>query len=88
MDQFVIGGNSSRVRKQALHDPKYYLKDLFLDARREETSKTQAADIEGNLDDQDLNTFNTKTASGKNKKTCFNCGGEFPHKTMQIVSLR
>jgi hypothetical protein len=28
---------------------KYSLKDLLLDARREETSKTQAADIEGNL---------------------------------------
>ena len=41
MVQMVIGGNSSRVRKQ----PKYSLKDLLLDARREETSKTQAADI-------------------------------------------
>ena len=44
MEQIVIGGKSSRVRKQALRDPKYSLKDLFLDARREETSKTQAAD--------------------------------------------
>ena len=80
MVQIVIGGKSSRVRKQALRDPKYSLKDLLLDARRKETSKTQAADIEENLDDQALNAFNTKTSSGKNNKTCFNCGGEFPHK--------
>jgi hypothetical protein len=26
----------------------------LLNARREETSKTQAADVEGNLDDQDI----------------------------------
>ena len=48
---------------------KYSLKDLLLDARREETSKTHAADIEGNLDDH---AFNTKTSSGKNNKTYFN----------------
>ena len=80
MVQVIIGGKSSRVRKQALRDPKYSLKDLLLDARREETSKVQAAEIEGNLHDQALNTFNTKTLPKKNNKTCFNCGGEFPHK--------
>ena len=80
MVQIVIGRKSSRVRKQALRDPKYSLKDLMLDARREETSKVQAAEIEGNLDGQALNAFNTKTPPGKNNKTCFNCGGDFPHK--------
>ena len=80
MVQIVIGGTSTRVRKQALRDPKYSLKDLMLDARREETSKVQAVEIEGNLDGQALNAFNTKTSPGKNNKTCYNCGGDFPHK--------
>ena len=72
MVQIVIGGKSSRLRKQALRDPKYSLKDLMLNARREETSKVQAAEIEGNLDGQALNAFNTETSPGKNNKTCFN----------------
>ena len=80
MVQIVIGGKSSRVRKQALRDPKYSLQDLLLDVRREETSKVQAADIEGSLDGQALNAFNTKISRGENNKTCFNCGGDFPHK--------
>ena len=70
MTQIVIGGKSSRVRKQALRDPTYSLKDLLLDVRREETSKVQAAEIEGNLKDQVLNAFNTKTPSVKNNQTC------------------
>ena len=80
MVQIVIGGKSSRVRKQAVRDPQYSLTDLMLDARCEETSKVQAAEIEGNLDGQALNAFNTKTSPGKNSKTCFNCGGDFSHK--------
>ncbi len=35
MVQIVIGGKSSRIRKHALRDPKYSLKDMLLDARRE-----------------------------------------------------
>lgn len=57
MVQIVIGGRSSRVRKQALRDPKYTLKDLLLEARREETSKVQAADIEEHLDSHVLHTL-------------------------------
>ena len=54
MVQIVIGRKSSRVRKQALRDPKYVLKDLLLEARREQISKTQAADIEEHLDSHNL----------------------------------
>ena len=57
MVQIVVGGKSSRTRKQALRDPKYTLTDLLFEARREETSKAQAADIEEHLKSQALNTF-------------------------------
>ena len=30
--------------------------------------------------DATSNAFNAKTPSVENNKTCFNCGGEFPHK--------
>ena len=54
MVQIVIGGKSSRVRKQALRDPKYVLKDRLLEARREEVSTSQAADIEEHLDSHNI----------------------------------
>ena len=57
MVQIVIGGKSSRIRKQALRDPKYTLKDLLLEARREETSKTPAVDIEEQLDNEGLHAL-------------------------------
>ena len=78
MVQIVIGGKSSRVFNQALRDPKYSLKDLLLDVRRKETSKLQVAEVEENLDSQGFNAFKAKTSA--EKKTCFNCGYEFPHK--------
>ncbi|CAB4005815.1 Hypothetical predicted protein, partial [Paramuricea clavata] len=39
MVQIVIGGKSSRVRKQALRDPKYSLKDLLLGAKKQAKHK-------------------------------------------------
>ena len=36
---------------------------MLLDARREETSKAQAADIEEHLDTHSVNAFNSKTPS-------------------------
>lgn len=83
MVQIVTGGKSSRVRKQALRDPKYSLKDLLLDGRREEMSKAQAADIEGNLHAEALHTFTKPvgkyTKTEKRDKKCYNCGGDYPH---------
>ena len=54
--QIVIGGRSARLRKQALRDPKYTLKDMSLEGRRAKTSAQQAADIEGQLSNQAVNT--------------------------------
>ena len=45
-EQIIIGGRSSRIRKRALRDPDYSLKDMLIDGRRDETSDYQAKDIE------------------------------------------
>lgn len=83
MVRILIGGKSSRIRKQALRDPKYTLKDLLLEARREETSKTQAADIEEQLDNEALPALkkptNRNATTTKTNKKYFNCGGDFPY---------
>ncbi len=44
--QTIITGPSSRIRKKALRDPDYTLKDILNDARRDEQSRYQARDIE------------------------------------------
>ena len=85
--QIVIGGRSTRLRKQALRDPKYTPKDMLLEGRRAETSTQQAADIEGQLSNQAVNTVRKHSApqSSRNtnfppRKSCFKCGGPFPPK--------
>lgn len=45
-EQIIIGGRSSRIRKRALRDPDYSLKDMLIDGRRDESSSYQAKDIE------------------------------------------
>ena len=84
MVQIVVGGKSSRTRKHALRDPKYTLTDLLLEARCEETSKAQAADIEEHLESQALNTF-TNVKREKTNKICFNCGGDYPHVENRVL---
>ena len=37
-EQIIIGGNSSKIRKRALHDPTYDLKAMLLEGRRDEQS--------------------------------------------------
>ena len=34
-EQIIIGRLSSRIRKKALREPEYRLKDMFLDGRRD-----------------------------------------------------
>ena len=46
MVQIVLCGRSSRLRKQALRDPKLTLKDLLVLGRQFEQSCQQAAEIE------------------------------------------
>ena len=44
--QIIIGGTSSKIRKRALCDPHFALKDMLLEGRRDEQSTYQAKDIE------------------------------------------
>ena len=45
-EQIITWGRSSRIRKKALRDPAYSLKDMLIDGRRDETSSYQAKEIE------------------------------------------
>ena len=85
--QIVTGRHSTHLRKQALRDPKYTLKDMLLEGRRAKTSTQQAADIERQLSNQAVNTVqkhsNPKSSGNTNfppRKSCFKCEGPFPHK--------
>ena len=69
-EQIIIGGTSTRIRKQALRDPSYDLKAMLLDGRRDEISKFQSAEIEGK---EQMSKLSTKP------KSCQNCGGPTPH---------
>ena len=76
-EQIIIGVRSSRIRRRAVRDPTYTLKDMLIDGRRDETSSFQARDIETNQ----VHTETTHRLQSKSdKKTCNNCGGEWPHK--------
>ena len=48
--QIVTHGSSSRLRKKALRDPKYTLKEMLLDGQRDETSARQASNMESNTE--------------------------------------
>ena len=41
-EHIIIGGRSSGIRRQALRDPSYTLKDMLIDGRWDETSSYQA----------------------------------------------
>ena len=85
--QIVIGGRATRLRKQALRGPKYTLKDMLLETRRAKTNAQQAADKKGQLSNQTVKTvrkYSTPQSSWNTnfppRKSCFKCGGPFPHK--------
>eukprot|EP00112_Aurelia_sp_Birch-Aquarium-sp1_P010543 Seg2247.1 transcript_id=Seg2247.1/GoldUCD/mRNA.D3Y31 product="hypothetical protein" protein_id=Seg2247.1/GoldUCD/D3Y31 len=73
-EQIIIGGSSSRIRKQALRDPKYDLKAMLLDGRRDEISKFQSKEIEGKPGcRKEANQTTTKL------QKCRYCGGTHTH---------
>ena len=85
--QIVTHGTSSRLRKKALRDPKYTLKDMLLDGQREESRSKQNKVIEENLDKSavDLNRVQTRkskprrpTLKSSSSSKCRQCGGVFP----------
>ena len=76
-EQIIIGGLSSRIRKKALREPEYKLKDMLLDGRRDEMSEFQARDIESKDETPITNRVRADTQFKKSNKAskCGNCGG-------------
>ena len=65
--QIIIKGISSRIRKKALREPYYDLKQILLDGRRAEQSEYQARDIESK-------EGKTDSIQKVQTKTCHYCG--------------
>ena len=87
MIQIVIGGRSSRLRKQALRDPKIMLKELLLEGRRAEMSEFQASEIEkDSVQQHKIQAVKTKKPAAKSfrnpgpQSKCRSCGGVLPHR--------
>ena len=81
--QIVTNGSSSRLRKKALRDPKYTLKEMLLDGQRDETSTQQASSIEGNTEiKQEVHrVIHSQHKKGHvQTKKCHQCRGSYPHK--------
>ena len=78
--QIIIGGTSSKIRKRALRDPQFALKDMLLEGRRDEQSTYQAKDI-GSKDvkDAEANKIATQQGQKTEQQTCRNCGRNYPH---------
>ena len=75
-EQIIIGGLSSRIRKKALREPEYKLRDMLLDGRRNEMSEFQAKDIESKDEQPITNRVRADTQQRNNKASkCGNCGG-------------
>ena len=72
-EQIIIGGTSSRIRKQALRDPKYDLKAMLLDGRRDEISQFQSKEIESQKFERRAEETNQIVAA-KSTQKCRNCG--------------
>ena len=75
--QIIVGGRSSYIRKKALRDTTYSVKDMLVDGRGKEASTYQSNDIEG-FKEEFLERVSIKSRLDV-KKSCFNCGGSFPH---------
>lgn len=73
--QIVCNGTSSRLRKKALKERDYSLKDMLIDGRKSETSNAQASGMEEKFKGVHLNQIRTKSTTS----TCYNCGFAYPH---------
>ncbi|XP_028411669.1 uncharacterized protein K02A2.6-like [Dendronephthya gigantea] len=73
--QIVCNGTSSRLRKKALKESNYSLKDMLIDGRKSETSIAQASGMEEKFKDVQLNQVEKRPAEAM----CYNCGFAYPH---------
>ena len=82
-EQIIIGGRSSRIRKRALRDPNYALKDMLLGGIRDESSTYQAKHIESKEEMPAVPAVTHRFRANQqstSQKVCSHCGGAFPHK--------
>ena len=82
-EQIIIGGRSSKIRKQALRDPTFDLKAMLIEGRRDEQSTFQTKEIKSKeTKDGETNKLEQHYRNNNSncKSTCKNCGREFPHK--------
>ena len=88
--QILVGGTSSRIRKRALRDLKYTLKDMLVDGRRDEISTYQSREIEstGHSYAQTHQIRPRQIKDTFSTKSCRNCGGTFPHKDSPFPAKR
>eukprot|EP00112_Aurelia_sp_Birch-Aquarium-sp1_P015232 Seg336.2 transcript_id=Seg336.2/GoldUCD/mRNA.D3Y31 product="hypothetical protein" protein_id=Seg336.2/GoldUCD/D3Y31 len=77
-EQIIIGGTSSKIRKNALRDPSYDLKAMLLEGRRDEQSTFQAKEIEGK-EEHFAEANKLKSTSKQKSLKCHQCGEPFPH---------
>ena len=82
--QIITGGKFTQIRKSALKNPNYTLKDMLVDGRGKEFSSYQAKDIESKLKEESIDRF-IQIPSTEIKRKCFYCGGEFPHKAICLA---
>ncbi len=73
--QIVCNGTSSRLRKKALKESDYSLKDMLIDGRKCETSNAQANGMDEKIKDAQLNQLGEKLTTSK----CCNCGFVYSH---------
>ena len=88
--QIVSGCSSKRVRRHALREPKLPLPELLAFGRSIEISEDQATGIEKEINVAKLQIdtvkrqpmhakFGRPRRPQQKQKTCFNCGGNYPH---------
>eukprot|EP00794_Sanderia_malayensis_P016635 gene16635-18325_t len=77
--QIVTNGTSTHLRKKALRDPDFTLKQMLEEGQRVEASTQQTTEIENtscaSVDHVNLVKGKKQTAH----KKCKNCGGAYPH---------
>jgi hypothetical protein len=79
--QIIIGGTSSKIRKQALRDPKFDLKSMLSEGRRDEQSSyMRLRTLSQKSQPRYIQTNSTRNQrKPKRKHVAINCGREYPH---------
>ena len=77
--EIVTNGTSTNVRKKALRDPDFILKQMLEEDQRVEASTQQTTEIENTLCAAADSVNLVKKKNQPAQKKCRNCGGAYPH---------